>query len=150
MILDRKGIEELLPHREPFLFVDNVEKLEEGKSIVASYTFPLDSFFFKGHFPEMPIVPGVILLEAMAQAAGVLGYKTDGSNWREKGAILLKLDRVVFRKTVHPGDKVVMEAVIEHIRGQMVKFKAKATVNGERCAEATLLARFTGPIKTME
>jgi len=142
MILDRKGIEEILPQREPFLFVDKVLELEEGNRIVATYTFPPDAYFFKGHFPGRPVVPGVLLIEAMAQAAGVLGYKTIGCTWREKGALLIRVDKVVFRKPVLPGEELVMELFFEHHRYPVSKFNGKATVSGSLCAEATIMATF--------
>ena len=142
MILDRKGIEEILPQRDPFLFVDKVLELEEGKRLVASYTFPPDAYFFKGHFPGRPVVPGVLLIEAIAQAAGVLGYKTVGCTWREKRALLIRVDKVFFRKPVLPGEELVMELLFEHHHYPITKFYGKAAVSGNICAEATIMATF--------
>ena len=142
MILDRRGIEEILPQRDPFLFVDKVLELEEGRRVVATYTFPPDAYFFKGHFPGRPVVPGVLLIEAMAQAAGVLGYKTSKCTGREKGVLLVKVDKVVFRRPVLPGEELVMEMILEHYRYRMSKYSGKVTVGGIICAEATVMAAF--------
>lgn len=147
MILDREGIEDILPHRKPFLFVDAVIEIEFGKYIEANYSFPPDAYFFEGHFPGNPIVPGVLLIEAMAQAAAILAYKTDSITWRDRGALLLRIDNAIFRKQVKPGEKIEIEARIEHRRLAMIKFKAHASVSGKRCVEAVIMAQFTNPAK---
>jgi len=145
MIIDRQGIKELIPQRDPFLFLDEVIDLEKGKSVKAGYAFLPDAEIFKGHFPGKPVVPGVLLIEAMAQAAGVLAYSTDGCTWREKGALLLRLDKAVFRKAVAPGEKLIIEVELEHRRGSATRFKGRVLSGGKLCAEGVILAAYTEP-----
>ncbi len=144
-MLDREEIKKYLPQREPFLFLNRVTILEEGEKAEAFYAFPRDSFFFKGHFPGKPIVPGVLLVEAMAQAAGVLEYKYTGLTWKEKGALLLKLDKVIFRKTVFPEEELAILVKREHRRYPVTRFKGELYRGGECCAEAVIMAGFTEP-----
>ncbi|MYG82626.1 MAG: 3-hydroxyacyl-ACP dehydratase FabZ, partial [Candidatus Dadabacteria bacterium] len=105
-------IKELLPHREPFLFVDSVLEIEKGKRISAEKLFSPEEFFFRGHFPGNPIVPGVIISEAMAQAGGVLFNYSFREELKKEGfenAYLMGLDRCRFRAPVVPGDRVLLE-----------------------------------------
>src|SRR5690554_181478 len=109
---ERAGIEKLLPHRDPFLFVDTIDQNDEEK-IVARHVFTEDEFFFKGHFPEYPVVPGVILVETMAQAGGAGLVKRNimgGSSL----FFLASVDKVKFRRQVRPGEEVTL--VIENLR----------------------------------
>jgi len=144
-MLDREEIKKYLPQREPFLFLNRVTILENGKKAEAQYAFPADSFFFKGHFPGKPIVPGVLLVEAMAQAAGVLEYKFAGVTWKEKGALLFRLDKVIFRKTVFPEEDLTLRVECEHRRFPVTRFKGKLFRGEELCAEAVIMAGFTEP-----
>ena len=130
-------IKSLLPHREPFLFVDAIISADDNGS-VSEHTFTEDEFFFKGHFPEYPVVPGVILCETMAQAGGaVLSYQKkvpEGSLF-----FFASLDKVKFRKQVRPGDKVRMEITNLRVSTHMIKQAGKAYVGDTLCAEAEWL-----------
>lgn len=128
-------IESLIPHRDPFKFVDKIISADKDQ-IVAERTFTDKEFFFKGHFPEYPVVPGVILIETMAQAGGAgLSYQKvfdDGSLF-----FLGTVDKVKFRKQVRPGDTVRLEITNLRVSPKMIKQEGKAIVNGEIAAEAT-------------
>ena len=130
-------IKSLLPHREPFLFVDAIISADDNGS-VSEHTFTEDEFFFKGHFPEYPVVPGVILCETMAQAGGaVLSYQKkvpEGSLF-----FFASLDKVKFRNQVRPGDKVRMEITNLRVSTHMIKQAGKAYVGDTLCAEAEWL-----------
>lgn len=125
-------IQEYLPHRYPFLLVDRVLTLEKGKSIVAMKNVTINEDFFNGHFPDFPVMPGVLILEAMAQAAGILGFKTvnkkpaDGSIYYFVGA-----DKLRFKRPVQPGDQLKLEANILAEKRGIWKFDCKASVDGE-------------------
>ncbi|MCH5294930.1 MAG: 3-hydroxyacyl-ACP dehydratase FabZ [Treponema sp.] len=127
-------IESLLPHRKPFLFVDTIESFD-GNGCVCTRKFTDEDFFFKGHFPEYPVVPGVILVETMAQAGGAaLSYQkmfAEGSLF-----FLASVDKVKFRNQVRPGDTVRMEITNLRTSPRMVKQAGKAYVGDVLCAEA--------------
>jgi len=127
-------IEQLLPHREPFLFVDEITQADE-KKIIARHVFTEKEFFFKGHFPEYPVVPGVILIETMAQSGGAglrkLGILGDGALF-----FLASVDKVKFRRQVRPGDEVRSEVENLRVSPRMVKQSGKAFVGDELAAEA--------------
>jgi 3-hydroxyacyl-[acyl-carrier-protein] dehydratase len=127
-------IESLLPHREPFLFVDEIVQADE-KKIIARHIFTEKEFFFKGHFPEYPVVPGVILIETMAQSGGAglrkLGILGDGALF-----FLASVDKVKFRRQVRPGDEVRSEVENLRVSPRMVKQSGKAFVGDELAAEA--------------
>ena len=128
------NIEALLPHRKPFLFVDAIISADSSGS-VSERTFTADDFFFAGHFPQYPVVPGVILIETMAQAGGAaLSFQktfAEGSLF-----FLATVDKVKFRKQVRPGDTVRMEITNLRVSPKMVKQSGVAKVGGEVCAEA--------------
>ena len=127
-------IENLLPHREPFLFVDEITEADE-KRIVAKHVFTEKEFFFKGHFPGYPVVPGVILIETMAQSGGAglrkLGILGDGALF-----FLASVDKVKFRRQVRPGDEVRSEVENLRVSPRMVKQSGKAYVGEGLAAEA--------------
>lgn len=133
-------IREYLPHRYPFLLVDRVEEIVLGESIVAYKNITVNEPFFNGHFPDYPIMPGVLITEAMAQAAGILGFKSmgkkpaDGSMYLFVGA-----DKLRFKRQVIPGDKLVLEAKIISNKRGIWKFECQASVDGELAASATIL-----------
>ncbi|ULQ60792.1 3-hydroxyacyl-ACP dehydratase FabZ [Brucepastera parasyntrophica] len=139
---ERKKIEQLLPHRDPFLFVDVIDVTDE-KQVVARHVFSEDEFFFKGHFPEYPVVPGVILVETMAQAGGA-GLVRRGIMSDDSLFFLASVDKVKFRKQVRPGDEVRL--VIENLRvsPKMIKQAGKAFVGEDLAAEAEWLCLVGG------
>ena len=140
MILDVNEIKEYLPQRYPFLLVDRVVELDLGKSIVAYKNVTVNESFFQGHFPGKPIMPGVLIIEALAQAAGVLGFKSqekkpkDGYLYYFVGA-----DDVRLRRPVVPGDQLRLEAVIITNRRGLYKFSARASVGDELVGTMTIL-----------
>ena len=130
----RSEIEKLLPHREPFLFVDEISEASEEK-ITAKHIFTENEFFFKGHFPEYPVVPGVILVETMAQAGGA-GLRKLGVIADDGLFFLATVDKVKFRRQVRPGDEVRCEIVNLRVSSKMIKQAGKAYVGVEIAAEA--------------
>ncbi|MFQ3310758.1 3-hydroxyacyl-ACP dehydratase FabZ [Candidatus Njordibacter sp. Uisw_039] len=140
MVMDVKEIREYLPHRYPFLLVDRVTELNLGDSIVAYKNVTINEPFFNGHFPDHPVMPGVLIIEAMAQAAGILGFKTmnktpqDGSIYYFVGS-----DKLRFKRPVVPGDKLLLEASIMSEKRGIWKFDCSASVDGQLAASATIL-----------
>ena len=131
-----ENIESLLPHRKPFLFVDRLEKYEESE-IVGYRKFTDSDFFFQGHFPEYPVVPGVILVETMAQCGGA-GVSASGA-LGDALFFLASVDKVKFRRQVRPGDEVKMVVTNLRISPKMIKQSGKAFVEDEIAAEAEWL-----------
>jgi 3-hydroxyacyl-[acyl-carrier-protein] dehydratase len=127
-------IESLLPHREPFLFVDEIVEASNER-IVAKHVFTEKEFFFKGHFPEYPVVPGVILIETMAQAGGA-GLRKLGVLGGNALFFLASVDKVKFRRQVVPGDEVRSEVENLRVSPRMIKQSGKAYVGEELAAEA--------------
>ena len=133
-------IQEYLPHRYPFLLVDRVLEINEGKSIVALKNVTVNEPFFQGHFPGYAVMPGVLITEAMAQAAGILGFKTMGKKPAEGSLYLfVGADDLRFKRQVIPGDQLQLEAEIVSEKRGIWKFNCKATVGGELAASATIL-----------
>jgi len=141
-MLDINEIRKMLPHRYPFLFVDRVLEVEPGKSIVGLKNVSMDEPFFQGHFPDRPIMPGVLIVEAMAQTAGVLVYKSTGTD--DKMVYFMSVDRVKFRKPVRPGDQLRLEVQALQQRGKAWKFKGAARVDGKAVCEAEFMAMTAG------
>ena len=138
--MDISEIREYLPHRYPFLLVDRVIDLELGETITAIKNVTINEPFFDGHFPGLPIMPGVLIIEAMAQAAGILGFKTldkkpsDGSIYMFVGA-----DKMRFKKPVVPGDQLTLKAAIVSSRSGLWKFDCRAEVDGKMVAAGQIL-----------
>lgn len=136
-MIDIKGILDALPHRYPILLVDRILEHEPGKSIVGLKNVTFNEPFFQGHYPGMPVMPGVLLLEAMAQVGAIL-LLTDE---RFKGMVPLfgAIDNVKFKRMVVPGDQVISSLELEWVRGTIGRFKGTATVEGQVAAymEAT-------------
>ena len=131
-----EDVKKLLPHRDPFLFVDSIEKSDKDE-IIAYRTYTDKEFFFKGHFPDYPVVPGVILVETMAQAGGA-GIAMSGV-LGESLFFLATVDKAKFRRQVKPGEKVRLEIKNIRISGAMIKQSGKAFVGDELAAEAEWL-----------
>jgi len=140
MSMDIKEILKCLPHRYPFLLVDRVVSCEPGKKIVAIKNVAISEPFFQGHFPENPVMPGVMILEALAQAAAILSFKTfNHASTENLLYYFVGIDRARFKKPVVPGDVLTLEvSVLRQVRG-IGKFEARALVDGLLVAEAELL-----------
>ena len=134
--LGRREIEEILPHRDPFLLLDEVIELEPGVRVVARKLVREDEWYLAGHFPGRPIMPGVLMVEAMAQT-GAVAVLSDEEN-RGKLALFAGIDDVRFKRVVRPGDELTLECDLETVRGPIGKGKARATVNGELAVRGTL------------
>ena len=140
-MMDIKEIQEYLPHRYPFLLVDRVVELNVGESIVAIKNVSINEPFFQGHFPQRPIMPGVLMVEAMAQTAGVVILTNE--RHRGKVAFFMAADNVKFRKVVSPGDQLQMEVEVIRDKSRTTQVHALSKVNGEIVAEADMVFSFT-------
>ena len=129
-----------LPHRYPFVMVDRIVELEPGQRIVALKNVTINEPFFQGHFPGNPIMPGVLILEAMAQSAGVLTFESLPPEKRNILVYFMGIDQARFRKMVVPGDQLLMEIVLKKLKTKAVKATGQARVDGNLVAEAELMA----------
>jgi 3-hydroxyacyl-[acyl-carrier-protein] dehydratase len=145
-ILDIRDIMGMLLHRAPFLLVDRVIGYQKGKSLIAIKNITYNEPFFPGHFPEVPTMPGVLILEAMAQACGLLCAMDTGIR-PDSGAIFYfaGIDNARFKRVVVPGDQLHIEVSIEKNKRQIWCFKARATVDGQLAAEADLICAVKMP-----
>jgi len=130
----------MLPHAYPFLLVDRIVEIELGKRIVGIKNVTYNEPFFPGHFPGRPIMPGVLIVEAMAQTAGVLVFKSMPEEDHKRSVFFLGMDNVKFRKPVVPGDQLRLELEITRRHQSIWRFTGKAFVDGKLVAEADLLA----------
>jgi 3-hydroxyacyl-[acyl-carrier-protein] dehydratase len=135
-LLDRLAIEAILPHREPFLLIDEVVELEPGVRVVARKRVRPDEWFLTGHFPGRPIMPGVLIVEAMAQT-GAVAVLSEEEN-RGRLALFAGIDGVRFKRIVEPGDELELTCDLERVRGPIGKGRAEARVDGELAARGTL------------
>jgi 3-hydroxyacyl-[acyl-carrier-protein] dehydratase len=138
-----EAIQEILPHRYPFLLIDRIVEMEANKRIVGFKNVTINESFFQGHFPGHPIMPGVLLLEAMAQTGGVLAMLSAseaGIDIKSKVIYFMTIDKAKFRKPVVPGDQVRFELELVKVRANVRGFAAKALVEGVVVAEAELMA----------
>ncbi len=133
-------IRELIPHRYPFLLVDRIEELEPGARAVGIKNVSQNEPFFQGHFPDYPVMPGVLIIEALAQV-GAVGVMAGGEH-RDKLALFAGIDGVRFRRQVLPGDVLRMEVEIGRLKGRAGRGTGRATVGGERVCEAELMFAF--------
>ena len=131
-ILGRAQIEEILPHRDPFLLLDEIIELEPGVRVVARKRVRDDEWYLAGHFPGRPIMPGVLIVEAMAQT-GAVAVLAEEEN-RGKLALFAGIDDVRFKRIVEPGDELELTCELERVRGPIGRGKARATVDGELAA----------------
>jgi 3-hydroxyacyl-[acyl-carrier-protein] dehydratase len=134
--LGRAEIEAILPHREPFLLIDEIVELELGVRAVARKTVRADEWYLAGHFPGRPIMPGVLIVEAMAQT-GAVAVLSEEEN-RGRLALFAGIDDVRFKRLVQPGDELELTCVLERVRGPIGKGRATAHVAGELAARGTL------------
>ncbi len=132
----RDRIEEILPHREPFLLLDEVIQLEAGRKVVATRLVRADDWWFPGHFPGRPVMPGVLIVEAMAQA-GAVAVLIEEAN-RGKIAFFAGIDDCRFKRVVEPGDVLILTCEIDAVRGPIGRGKATAFVGDELAARGTL------------
>jgi len=138
--MDIHEILEYLPHRFPFLLLDRVVSLELDKEIVALKNVSINEPFFPGHFPYHPVMPGVLIVEAMAQAAAVLSFKSTGLRPSEDTVYYFAgIDKARFKKPVMPGDQLILKVTIDRIIRGIGKYKGQALVDGEVVAEAELM-----------
>ncbi len=138
MILDSIGIQKILPHRYPFLLVDAIEEMEPKKRIVGIKNVTINEYFFQGHFPGKPVMPGVLIVESMAQIGGLLLLQ-DVEDRDRKVMYMAAIDNARFRRPVVPGDQLRVEVNVITFRGPFCKVQGHARVNGELAAEATLM-----------
>jgi 3-hydroxyacyl-[acyl-carrier-protein] dehydratase len=134
--LDRAAIEQILPHREPFLLIDEVLELEPGRRVVARKRVREDEWYLAGHFPGRPVMPGVLIVEAMAQT-GAVAVLAEEEN-RGRLALFAGIDDTRFKRIVEPGDELELECTLEQVRGPVGKGKARASVDGRLAARGTL------------
>lgn len=141
-MLDVNEIMKILPHRNPFLLVDRIVEIEEGKRIVGIKNVTINEPFFPGHFPGHPVMPGVLIIEAMAQVGGILAYRSSDEETRRKLCYFVSIDNAKFRRPVVPGDQLRLELEAISCRRGLWCFSGKAYVEGKLVTEAELKATF--------
>lgn len=139
-MMDTREIMEILPHRYPLLLADRILELELGKRIVGLKNVSVNEPYFQGHFPGFPLMPGVYILEAMAQVGGILMIKSLGLEIGKYAVVFAGIDEARFKKPVYPGDQLIMELEVISLKKTLSKMKGRATVNGQVVAEAILYA----------
>ncbi len=139
MELDISKVMELLPHRYPFLLVDRVLEIEPGKSLSAIKNVTINEPFFQGHFPNQPVMPGVLILEAMAQATGLLAFSDMGEAHKTKLYMLVGIDKSRFRGQVLPGDQLLLNISLKRNMRGIGMYQCQALVDGEVVAEAEMM-----------
>ncbi len=145
--LDVRAVMAALPHRYPMLLVDRVEELIPDRSIAAIKAVTINEGFFQGHFPGRPIMPGVLVVEALAQAAGVLAVESLGLSGTGKLVYFMSIDGVKFRKPVEPGILLRLEVEFVQKRARVCKFAGRAMIDGELAAECEFTAMIADPPK---
>ena len=138
--LDIHHILKRLPHRYPFLLVDRVLEFEPNQRIKALKNVTINEPFFVGHFPHRPVMPGVLTLEALAQAAALLAFESAGASVAPNSVVyFVGIDGARFKRPVEPGDQLILDVAIDRVKAGIWKFKTRATVNGETAVEADLM-----------
>jgi 3-hydroxyacyl-[acyl-carrier-protein] dehydratase len=137
--IDINGVQNLLPHRYPFLLVDRVVEFESGKRVLCYKNVSVNESFFQGHFPGNPVMPGVLVIEALAQAGGVLTQLTHGGDLNGRLSYMVKVDGAKFSRMVVPGDRLEMEVTIKREIRNMTQYSGVARVDGEQVACAEIL-----------
>lgn len=140
--IDIREILELLPHRYPFVLVDRIIEMTLGESIVGLKNVTINEPFFQGHFPGEPIMPGVLILECMAQVGAILAYLSEREKFGGQLVYFAGLDEVRFRRKVTPGDQLIIKTEIVKRKGKVYKLASKAFVDEQLAAEALLMATF--------
>ncbi|MGD9870464.1 MAG: 3-hydroxyacyl-ACP dehydratase FabZ [Thauera sp.] len=139
-MMDIKEILQYLPHRYPFLLVDRVLEIEPGVRARALKNVTMNEPFFPGHFPHHPVMPGVLIIEAMAQAAALLSFKSTGVKPDDNSVVYFAgIDNARFKRPVVPGDQLIFDVEITQSKRNIFKYKARASVDGELAAEADLM-----------
>jgi 3-hydroxyacyl-[acyl-carrier-protein] dehydratase len=129
-----------LPHRYPFLLVDRVVEFEKNVSIKALKNVTINEPFFNGHFPNRPVMPGVLMLEALAQTAALLSFESAGTEPGDDTVVyFVGIDGARFKRPVEPGDQLILEATIDRVKGGIYKYKTRASVAGQTAVEAELM-----------
>ena len=141
--IDIVEILKLLPHRYPFVMVDRILSLEMGKEIVGLKNVTINEPFFQGHFPGQPIMPGVLILEGMAQVGGIMAYYANPEAIGNKLLFFAGIDKARFRKPVVPGDQLILKLELVKQKKSIMVMSAKATVDDKVVAQAELMASFT-------
>jgi 3-hydroxyacyl-[acyl-carrier-protein] dehydratase len=136
-MLDINKIKKMLPHRYPFLLVDRVLELVPKQKIIALKNVTINEEFFNGHFPEKPVMPGVLIIESLAQAAGLLMLSEE--EHQGKIPYFTGIDNAKFRKTIVPGDQIILEVEVIRLKGSVGRVKTVAKVDGQIAAEAELM-----------
>ena len=140
MLMDIHQIIKKLPHRYPFLLVDRVIEFEKNVRIKALKNVTINEPFFSGHFPARPVMPGVLMLEALAQTAALLSFESSGVEPGDDVVVyFVGIDGARFKRPVEPGDQLVLEAALDRAKGGIYKYKTRATVDGETACEAELM-----------
>jgi len=139
-LFDIHKILKRLPHRYPFLLVDRVIEFEKDKRIKALKNVTINEPFFVGHFPNRPVMPGVLMLEALAQAAALLSFESMGEQPDDNTVVyFLGIDGARFKRVVEPGDQLILEASIDRVKAGIFKYKTRASVDGQTAVEAELM-----------
>ena len=139
-MLDTQQIQSIIKHRYPFLLVDRILELEEGKRAVGIKNVTVNEQYFNGHFPNYPVMPGVLIVEALAQLSGIIMLTTDGNKGRL--GLLAGIDNCRFKQQVKPGDQLLLEVEITRLKGPIGKGKGIATVDGKLVCETDLIFAF--------
>ncbi|NUU60513.1 3-hydroxyacyl-ACP dehydratase FabZ [Paenibacillus agri] len=140
-MLDIEAIKKVIPHRYPFLLVDRILEIDEGKRAVGIKNVSINEPYFSGHFPEYPVMPGVLIVEALAQVGGIV--MSNGESSDHTIGLLTGIDNCRFKRQVKPGDQLLLEFDVTRIKGKIVKGKGVAKVNDELVCEAEIMFAFS-------